>query len=71
MRRHLLRRLLDPPPQLPIHPPKHLVRLPPDRLLGRTQMPRHITHEILLLPRRPAQHLPEQRRLHEILVRDR
>lgn len=34
-------------------------------------MPRDIAHEILLLPWRPAQHLPEQRRLHEILVRDR
>lgn len=34
-------------------------------------MPRHIIHEIILLALLAPQHLPEQARLHEILVRDR
>lgn len=71
MRRQLLRLLLDPGPQLLVDPCKHVICPPADGLLGRAQMPRHIVHKIILLSLLAAEHLPQQARLHEILVRDR
>ena len=70
MRRQLLRLDLNPPPQLPVDLAKHVIRPPPNAVLGATQMPGHIAHEIILLPRLPAQHLPQHPRLHEILLAD-
>ena len=71
MRRQFLRLLFDPGPQLLVDPCKHFIGPPPDGLFGRAKMPRHIVHEIILLSLLAPQHLPQQARLHEILVRDR
>lgn len=71
MRRQFLRLLLDPTPQLLVDPCKHLVCPPPDGLLGRAKMPRHVIDKIILLSLLATEHFPQQARLHEILVRDR
>lgn len=71
MRRQLLRLGLDSLPKILIDLRKHLIRPGSDRLLRGTQVPGHVSHEIILLALLPTKDLPQHSRLHEILIRDR